>query len=132
MSKDTQLTMEQMQEQIIARMNKEFELKQQQREMNEIQLGARLILKRVLNGKPIIDKDTNEQKVFNGIPQCYPDKYFVTLQFIGGELETEIKDSNIFDSLEQNKMYLCTGYLGEVKNFGVSELKPIITKFTQI
>ena len=127
-----ELTAEELVAQQIAQMNAEFERKQEQRETNSVLLGARVVAKRVQNGQPIMDKTTGEQKVFNGVPQCYPDRYFVTLQFIGSELETEIKDKTVFDDLAEMKTYFCEGRLGEVKNFGVSELKPIITKFTKI
>lgn len=127
----TEMTQAQFEEQLIARMNREFELKQQQREMNEVKIGARVVSKRVQVGSPILDKETREQKVVNGIPQNYPSKYFVTIQFVGSALETEINET-IFDSLEEMKTYLCEGYVGEIKRFGTSYIEPIFRKFTQI
>ena len=126
------INIEDLEAQIIAKMNAEFEAKQEQREMNSVRLGARVISKRVVNGSPIVDKTTGEQKVLGGIPQTYSDKYYVVLQLVGAELETEIKDFTVFDSLEENKTYFCEGRIGEVKNYGVSSLAPIITKFTKI
>lgn len=127
-----QLTVEEQIQQAVAQANKELQLKQQQREQNELKLGARLVSKRIQEGSPVIDKDTREQKIVNGIPQKYPDKYFVTLQFMGAELETEVKDKIIFDDLEEMKTYFCVGYIGEVKRFGSSYIEPIIRKYTLI
>lgn len=117
---------------LIAKMNASFEAKQEKREMNSIKLGGRIVTKRIALGSPIIDKTTGEQKVFNGVPQTYTDKYYVVIQFVGAEFETELKDVITYDSLEEDKMYFCEGRLGEVKNFGSSILAPIITKFSKI
>lgn len=117
---------------IIAEQNKELELKQEQREANKVELGAKLVFVRVQNGAPIMDKTTGEQKVSNGIPLCYPDKYYSTFSFDGGSLEAEIKDKTIFDSLELNKRYFLEGYMGYQKVFGVDTLMPIFTNFTKI
>lgn len=122
---------EQVQQQI-AEMNRELELKQEQRESNKIELGAKVVELRTNQGQPVIDKASGQQKVVNGIPQNYPDKYFVTLSYDGGSLETEIKSKDVYDSFEANKRYFCQGYLGFQKVFGVDTLMPIFTTYTKI
>ena len=129
MSKE--LSVEEQVAQQIARMNREFELKQIQREMNEVKIGARVMSKRIQNGSPVIDKDTKEQKVVNGVPQTYASKYFVTIQFMGSSLEAEVSNET-YDILEEMKTYLCEGYIGEVKRYGTSYIEPIFRRFTQI
>ncbi|MDD3437481.1 MAG: hypothetical protein PHC64_10055, partial [Candidatus Gastranaerophilales bacterium] len=87
-----QLTQDELIAQAVAQANKELELKQAQRDENKCVMGARCMAKRVQNGSPIIDKTTQQQKIDgNGVPQCYPDKYYVTLQFMGGEIEKEVR-----------------------------------------
>lgn len=127
----TQEQVEQIIQQKLAEFNKQAELKQEQREQNLVQLGVQVTAKRVQNGQPIIDKTTNQQKVIGGVPQCYPDKYFVMLSASGFEFETQV-DKEVFEDLEELKRYLAVGRMGFVTNFGVSELKPIISKFTKI
>jgi hypothetical protein len=127
-----QLTQEELEAQMVARINRELELKQAQREENKCTMGARCMAKRVQNGSPIIDKQTQQQKIDgNGVALCYPDKYYVTLQFMGGELEKEVRLEQ-FEDLEEFKTYYCEGYIGEVKKFGNSFIEPIFTKFTKI
>lgn len=126
-----ELSLEEQNAQLIAEMNRQFELKMQQRELNEVRIGARLVSKKVQLGSPVIDKDTKEQKVVNGVPQTYASKYFVTIQFMGSALETEVSNET-YDSLEEMKTYLCEGYIGEVKRYGTSYIEPVFRKFTQI
>lgn len=127
-----ELTVEEQVAQAVAKANRELELKQQQREENSVSIGARVMSKRIQNGSPIVDKDTKEQRVDgNGIPQCYPDKFHVTLQFMGAEIEKEIKQEQ-YELLEEMRMYSCKGYIGEVKKFGNTFVEPIFTSFTQI
>lgn len=126
------LTQDEIIAQAVAQANKEFELKQQQREENIVRIGARVINKETIHGKPIIIKETQQQKISaDGIPQCYPDKYKVSLQFMGGELTTDVNQQN-YDKLELHKTFLCVGHYGEVKKFGESFMEPIFTQFTQI
>lgn len=132
MANGKELSVEEQVAQQIALINKELELKQEQREANKVELGAKVVDTRVNQGAPVIDKTSAQQKVVNGVPQCYPDKYFVTLSYDGGSLETEIKSKDIFDTFETNKRYFCEGYLGFQKIFGVDTLMPIFTKFTKI
>ena len=115
MANGKELSVEEQVAQQIALINKELELKQEQREANKVELGAKVVDTRVNQGA-----------------QCYPDKYFVTLSYDGGSLETEIKSKDIFDTFETNKRYFCEGYLGFQKIFGVDTLMPIFTKFTKI
>jgi hypothetical protein len=126
------MTQEEIIQQEVARQNAIFLKQQQQREENIVSMGARVVEKRVHQGSPIIDKQTSQQKIdAHGVPQCYPDKFFVTLQFMGGELEKEVTPDK-YDELEELKMYYCQGYIGEVKRFGNSFIEPIFTKFTKI
>lgn len=127
-----ELSIEEQVAQQIANINRELELKQEQRETNKVELGAKIVDTRTNQGQPVIDKASGQQKVVNGVPQCYSDKYFVSLSYDGGSLETEIKSKDVFDSFELNKRYFCEGYLGFQKIFGVDTLMPIFTKFTKI
>ncbi|RXK01504.1 hypothetical protein CRV02_08320 [Arcobacter sp. CECT 8989] len=133
----TKLTKEQQEQvdlmvaQAVAKQNSELELKQRQRETNLVQMGAFVQELRVQEGSPIIDKQTQQQKEVNGIPQCYPDKYYVRLQAMGLELETEVQQS-IFESLEENRTYLCEGRIALVKKFGSDYIEPVFKKFTLI
>lgn len=131
--KSKSLTQDEIIAQAVAQANKEFELKQQQREENVIRLGARVINKEVIHGKPIIIKETGQQKLNSttGEPQCYADKYKVSLQFMGGEITVDANESD-YEKLELHKTFLCVGHYGEVKKFGDSFMEPIFTKFTKI
>lgn len=126
-----ELSIEEQVAQQVAELNRQFELKQEQRELNEVRIGARVVIKRIQLGSPVIDKDTREQKVVNGVPQTYASKYFVTIQFMGSALEAEVS-SETYDSLEEMRTYLCEGYIGEVKRYGTPYIEPIFRKFTQI
>lgn len=131
MSEKIELTVEQQIEQAIAKARREDELKQAQREENKVYLGCKVMSKRVREGSPIVDKDTRQQKMVNGVPQKYDDKYYATLVFMGAELETEVSKEN-YEMLEEMKTYYCEGYIGEVKVFGTSVVQPIFRKYTQI
>ena len=132
MANEKELSVAEQIAQQVALVNKELELKQEQREANTVVLGAKIVDKRTNQGQPVIDKASGQQKVVNGVPQCYPDKYFVTLSYDGGSLETEIKKQEVYESFETNKRYYCEGYLGFQKLFGVDTLMPIFTRFTKI
>ncbi|RXJ98376.1 hypothetical protein CRU98_10075 [Arcobacter sp. CECT 8986] len=125
------LTVEEQIQQAVLKAQRELELKQQQREQNIVKLGARVVSKRVQQGQPIIDKQSGNQKEVNGVPQCYPDKFYITLQFMGAELEKEVSKDN-YDLVQEMHTYFCEGYVGEVKKFGNTYIEPIITRFTQI
>ena len=94
-------------------------------------LGATVVSKREHLGSPIIDKETKQQKLMGGVPQCYPTKYYVTLQAMGLELETEITVTE-YDAFQDLRKYLCEGRMGIVKKFGTEYVEPIFTKYTLI
>jgi len=133
MANGKELSQDELRAQLVAQINAELELKQQQREMNLIKLGARVVHKEVIHGKPIIIKETGQQKVNpqTGEPQCYADRYKVSLQFMGGQITVDVNDSDN-EKLELHKTFLCVGHYGEVKRFGESFMEPIFTNYTQI
>jgi hypothetical protein len=132
MANGKELSQDELEAQMVARVNKQLELKQAQREENVVRLGARVVNKETIPGKPIIIRETGQQKVDgNGVPQCYADKYKVTLQFMGGSLITDVNQPN-YDALELHKTFLCVGHYGEVKKFGESFMEPIFTNYTRI
>lgn len=115
----------------LAKQQEQFELKLKQREENKISLGCRIVELVEIVGKPIIDKETGQQKELNGVPAFYSNKYTAKLSFIGGELETPIKEKD-FSNLKINSQYLALGRLGEVKEFGNAVLKPIFSEFVEL
>ena len=115
----------------LEKQQKEFELKLKQREKNSIELGCRVVELILIEGKPIIDKETKAQKEINGELAFYPNKYAVKLSFIGGEIETPI-NKDTFEFLKVGEQYLSIGRLGEAKEFGNTLIKPIFSQFTQI
>ncbi len=127
-----ELTQDELIAQAVAQANKEFELKQAQREENSIRIGARVVNKDVINGRPIIIKETGQQKLGqSGEPLCYADKYKVSLQFMGGEITVDVNERD-YELLEMHKSFLCVGHYGEVKRFGESFMEPIFTQYTKI
>ena len=128
-----ELTQDELIAQAVAQANKEFELKQAQREENTIKIGARVVNIEVINGRPIIIKETGQQKVHpqTGEPQFYADKYKVSLQFMGGEITVDVNEKD-YELLEMHKSFLCVGHYGEVKRFGESFMEPIFTQYTKI
>lgn len=127
-----ELTQDELIAQAVAQANKEFELKQEQRDCNLVKLGCRVMYKEVIQGKPIIDRETKEQRLDNqGKPASYPDKYKATLMFMGGEIIIDVS-LNDYETLELHKSYLCSGHYGEVKVFGQAVMQPIFTQFTKI
>lgn len=133
MANGKELSQDELRAQLVAQINAELELKQQQREMNVVNLGARVVNKEVIHGKPIIIKETGQQKVNSqtGEPQCYADKYKVSLQFMGGQITVDVNEVD-YEKLELHKTFLCVGHYGEVKKFGESFMEPIFTNYTQI
>ncbi len=126
------LTVEEQIAQAVAKQNNELALKQEQREENKFSLGARIIAKDIIQGSPIMDKSTNQQKLDAlGEPACYPNKFKLTVQFMGAELQSEVKQ-DLYDSVEEMRTYYCEGYIGEVKKYGSSFIEPIFRKFTTI
>lgn len=135
MAKDTNTNLEfdfeaRLQE-ALEKQNEQFELKLKQREENIISVGCTVVDLIKIDGKPIIDKESGKQKELNGEPAFYPNKHSVKISFNGGEIDTPIS-KDIFESLELNQRYLAKGRLGEVKEFGTSSIKPIISQFIKI
>ncbi|RXJ82638.1 hypothetical protein [Arcobacter sp. F2176] len=131
-TKEQEAEIQLMMQQAVAQQNKELELKQAQRETNKIVLGARIQELISKEGSIIIDKSTNQPKTnVDGSPMRYPTRYYVKLETMGLELETEVKQ-DVFDSLEEFKMYLCEGRIGLVNKFGNDVLEPIFKIFTRI
>ena len=131
MSTKIELSVEQQIEQAIAKARKEDELKLAKREENIVTLGCKVASKRIRVGSPVIDKESKQQKMFDGVPQKYDDKYYASLTFMGAEIEVEVNAAN-YELLEEFKTFYCEGYIGEVKVFGTSVIQPIFRKFTQI
>ena len=129
--KDKELTIDEKIALALEKQQKEFELKLKQREKNSIELGCRVVELILIEGKPIIDKETKQQKELNGELAFYPNKYAVKLSFIGGEIETPV-NKDTFEFLKIGEQYLSIGRLGEVKEFGNTLIKPIFSQFTQI
>lgn len=99
---------------------------------NSIQLGVTIKDLETREGAEIKDRTTGEvQTDNNGEIKRYPNKYYVTVTFKGGSLKQEIK-GNLFAMLELNKDYFATGFIGEVSNFGKTEIAPIFTDFEDL
>lgn len=100
---------------------------------NSIQLGVTIKDLEVKEGSEIVNKQTGEFQIDSNTGEIkrYPDKYFVTVVFKGGSLKQEIK-GNLFGILEVNKDYFATGFIGEVSNFGKTEIAPIFTNFEDL
>lgn len=130
-TKEQQEHLDAMIQQAVDKQNKELELKTQQREENKVLLGCKVLEKNIIKGAPIIDKDTKQQKLLNGVPQCYPDRYRVKLMFLGGELEQNVEDAQ-YEMLEEYKSYYCNGHVGEVNNFGNTYIGVKLTNFVKI
>lgn len=100
---------------------------------NSIQLGVTVKDLEVREGSEIKDRVTGEVQIDNstGEVKRYPNKYYVTVTFKGGSLRQEIK-ANHYAILEVNKDYFATGFIGEVSNFGKTEIAPIFTNFEDL
>lgn len=132
LTKEQEAYVQEMMQQAVAKQNAELEKKQRQRETNKVEMGAFVQELRVQEGSPIVDKQSGQQKVDgSGYPMCYPNKYYVKLQAMGLEIETEINQTQ-FDSLEENRTYLCQGRIGIIKKFGNEFIEPIFKTFTAI
>lgn len=128
---DNGFDVEKMIAEALAKQEESFNLKLKQREENIISLGCTIVDLTQIDGKPIIDKESGKQKEVNGEPAFYPNKYTCKIAFDGGALETPIKQSD-FESLQKNERYLAKGRLSEVKEFGVSLIKPVFSDFIKI
>lgn len=99
---------------------------------NSIQLGCTVMRLENREGSEMKDKKTGELMTDDsGQIRRFANKFYVTLAFKGGSLVQEIK-SHEYDMLQENNDYFCTGYMGEVSNFGKVEIAPIITQFENL
>lgn len=131
--KEKELSVPEQIQQAIAEARAEDAKKQLQRDCNKVDIGAVVAKLEKINGKPILDKETKQPRLDNdGVPQCYPDKFKVTLQFLGGELVTDISAHEYSEILKVGHRFYCQGYMGLVKDFNVSTMKPIFTSYTEV
>lgn len=117
----------------VAKAEARMKVKTLKGQTNSLQIGATVKDLEIKEGGEIKDRASGEVLIDNntGEVKRYPSKYFVSLVFKGGSLRQEIKADN-FARLQINKDYFCTGYLGEVSNFGKTELAPIFTDFEDL
>jgi len=106
----------------------------QQSNKNEVKLGASCAAKRIHEGSPIIDKETKQQKVDINTqqPLFYANKYYSTLTFDGGEIETEITKEQYENVLQEGGRFSCVGRLAPVKVFGQTQIMPVFYSFTRL
>jgi len=100
---------------------------------NTVKIGATCADVRVHKGSAIIDKETKKQKINiqTQEPMFYADKFYATLTFDGGQIETEItKDQK--DLLQIGSRYLCIGRLSPVRVFGQDTIAPVFYSFTML
>ena len=120
----------------VANARSEAVLLMKQSNQNEIKLGATCTVKKINEGSAIMDKTVtpNVQKIDlnTGEPMFYKDKYFITLTFDGGEVETEVTREQYDDVLQEGGRYLCNGRLSPVKNFGQTVIAPVFYAFTRL
>ncbi len=98
---------------------------------NTVILGADLVDLRVQEGKERIDKDTKEKILDeNGEPLRWADKYYAKFVFMGGEVETEIKQEQYVEMKEQlNMPFYLQGRLTKVRSFGSEIVAPVFNSF---
>lgn len=107
--------------------------KLEQREENSVQLGGKLVLLEEVLGGEKKDKDT-KQILIDPITQKalrYDTKYYATFAFVGGDIRTEITLAN-FKILEETKTYTCSGYIGQVKEYGNVYMGAKFTSFNKL
>jgi len=106
----------------------------QQSNRNEVMLGASCAAKRIHEGSAIIDKETKQQKVDINTqqPLFYANKYYTTLTFDGGEIETEVTKEQFEDVLQEGGRFSCVGRLAPVKVFGQTQIMPVFYSFTRL
>lgn len=115
----------------LAEKEEETRLKIQQRNENKVSYGCEVVDLVEIVGKPIIDKETGQQKEINGELAFYPNKYTVKLSGRGFEIDTPITQKD-FEFLKVGFSYLAIGRLALVKEFGLSVLKPIFSEFVEL
>ncbi|MGE4444839.1 MAG: hypothetical protein AB7E37_07730 [Candidatus Altimarinota bacterium] len=98
---------------------------------NKLTLGADLVEVTENVGKEIVDKETKRVKTDEeGEPLRYKSKYYAKFDFMGGQIETEIKEAD-FKSLSNNigMPYYLEGRMSVVKIFGEENIAPVFSKF---
>jgi hypothetical protein len=115
----------------LEKQKEEFLLILKQREKNSVEVAGNVTELIQIDGKPIIDKETKQQKEIGGELAFYPNKYTLKLTFDGGELETPIT-KEWFESLILGERYLAIGRLARVTEFGNILIKPVFSHFQKI
>lgn len=98
---------------------------------NTIYLGADLVEVRETELKPIIDKETNQQKKDkDGQDMFWQQRYYAKFAFMGGEVETEV-NSKQYEELKENinMPYFLTGRLSKIRSFGSEVTAPVFQAF---
>ena len=104
---------------------------------NTIKMGATCADIKVREGGPMLDRETKQQKINpqTNEPLFYSDKFYATLTFDGGQIDSEITKEQK-DLLEIGSRYSCSGRLSKVKIFvngGMAELDlPVYYEFTKL
>jgi tyrosine-protein phosphatase YwqE len=104
-----------------------------QANQNGVRLGATVVDKIIVDGKPIVDKSTGAQSIDpkTGELRTYADKYYVVIEFNGGTLKTEIT-KELYAPLEIGARYSCSGRIASVNVFGEAHLLPVFSSFTYL
>ncbi len=104
-----------------------------QANQNGVRLGATVVKKDKIDGKPVIDKTTNTQAfdTTSGELKFYADKFYVTLEFNGGTLKSEVS-KELYAPLEIGGRYSCSGRIASVNVFGEAHLLPVFSSFTYL
>lgn len=104
-----------------------------QANQNGVRLGATVVKKDKVDGKPVIDKTTNSPIIDTntGEIKTYADKYYVTLEFNGGTLKSEVS-KELYSPLELGGRYSCSGRIASVNVFGEAHLLPVFSSFTYL
>ena len=111
----------------------EMVLLMQQSNKNVVDMGATCADRRIHAGSPMIDKESKQHKINpqTNEPMFYADKYYVTLTFDGGSIETEVEKGQ-YDLLIVGKRYSCYGRLAPVRVFGNEQIMPVFHAFTEL
>lgn len=130
-NKTTELSIDEIVAAALEKQAQQFDLKLKQREKNSVEVAGNVTELIQIDGKPIIDKETKQQKEIAGELAFYPNKYTLKLTFDGGELETPIT-KEWFSSLTLGDRYLAIGRLARVTEFGNILIKPVFSNFQKI
>jgi len=114
--------------------NEQFAVFMKQSNANEVRTGATCADIRVLEGNPIIDKETKLPKVNpdTGEVMKWNDRYFAVLTADGLEFETEITKEQYENVLTVGSRFLCIGRLSKIKHYGQEILAPVYYAFTKL